>query len=72
MNAIDNRPRIISNKKRINNEDKKNTPGSSGAIVIPTSVTSSDHQATGMADQNNRKPIWKVKVTNSCDLTPLR
>lgn len=36
------------------------------------SVTSSDHQATGMADQNNRKPIWKVKVTNSCDLTPLR
>ena len=36
MNTIDNRPRIISNKKRINNEDKKNTPGSSGAIVIPT------------------------------------
>ena len=23
MNAIDNRPRIISNKKRINNENKK-------------------------------------------------
>ena len=36
------------------------------------SVTSSDHQATGMADQNNRKPIWEVKVTDSCDLTPLR
>ena len=26
------------------------------------SVTSSDCQATGMADQNNRKPIWKVNV----------